>query len=78
MRGSRKRNIPQPIYITVEPTEKHDRLLIGRVGNYVAILVFLTLDKLAHLNVPESLYFMFGSAAAGLEIGQLVNLIKRK
>lgn len=66
------------MYITVEPTTKQDKLLLARLSNVAVILLLLGLQKIYNVEVPESLYFIFGSAGAGLEIGQLVNLIKRK
>jgi hypothetical protein len=71
-----RKSISQPIYITVEPTTKQDRLLLARFGNYLAILSFLVLAKIG-IQVPNELYWLFGSGAAGIEIGQLINLINR-
>ena len=74
-----KRNIHhEKIYITVEPTAKHDRLLIGRLACYIAIVSFLLLNKYLSVEVPDALYWSFGCSAAGLEVGQLIGLFKRK
>lgn len=73
-----RRNTPQPIYITVEPTTKQDKLLLGRLSNYFVLLSLLCLDKYYHVDVPETVYWIFASAAAGLELGQFINLIRRK
>jgi len=73
-----KRKTPQPIYITVEPTTKQDKQLIARMSNYVVLLSLLFLNKYAGMDIPESLFWIFGSAVAGLEIGQIYNLLRRK
>lgn len=66
------------MYVTVEPTTKQDKLLAARMANFGAVIILLFLDHYGGIKSPESLYIIFGSAGAGLEIGQLINLIKRK
>lgn len=74
-----KKNIQREVhYITVEPTEKTDKLLKARLTNYFALLSFLFLDKFLQIGVPSSVYFLFASSAAGLEIGQFINVLTRK
>lgn len=68
----------EKIFITVEPSNKYDKLLIGRLSNYVVLLILLFVQSKLNVDIPDNLFFVFGSAAAGLEIGQLMNLLKRK
>lgn len=73
-----KKNMVQEIYITVEPTEKQAKLLAARWFNAAMIILLLCMQHFLQVSVPESLYIIFGSAGAGIEVGQLISLIKRK
>lgn len=68
----------QPIYITVEPTTNQDKQFLARMSNYFVLLSLLLLGRYAGIDIPDILYLIFGSAVAGLELGQMYNLIRRK
>lgn len=70
-----KKNIHAPIYITVEPTTKSAKLLIGRLSNYFVLFALLVLNK--WFAVPESVFIIFACTAIGLEAGTFINLLKR-
>jgi hypothetical protein len=74
---SRKNTHPETYYITVEPTAKQDKLFLARASNIFVLFALIFVNHTFNVDIPESLWWLFGGAATGIEINQFIEVFKR-